>query len=61
MTATQIALGMVSINYELSNKTDYTVREGDVVSLRGAGKGKVAGFGGNSRKGRLYVYTEIYK
>ena len=59
--ARQIALGMVSINYELSNKTDYTVREGDVVSLRGAGKGKVAGFGGNSRKGRLYVYTEIYK
>jgi RNA-binding protein YlmH len=59
--ARQTALGMVSINYELSNKTDYTVREGDVVSLRGAGKGKVAGFGGNSRKGRLYVYTEIYK
>ena len=52
---------MVSVNYELSNKTDYTVREGDILSLRGAGKGRVAGFGGNSRKGRLYVYTEIYK
>ena len=58
--ARQIALGMVSVNYELSNKTDYTVSEGDIVSLRGAGKGKVTGFGGNSRKGRLYVYTEIY-
>ena len=59
--ARQIALGMVSINYELSNKTDCPVREGDVLSLRGAGKGKLVGFGGNSRKGRLYVYTEIYR
>ncbi len=59
--ARQIALGMVSVNYELSNKTDCPVREGDVLSLRGAGKGKLVGFGGNSRKGRLYVYTEIYR
>lgn len=58
--ARQITLSMVSVNYELSNKTDYTVREGDILSLRGAGKGKVTGFGGNSRKGRLYVYTEIF-
>lgn len=59
--ARQITLGMVSVNYSLSNKTDYSVREGDILSLRGAGKGKVTGFGGNSRKGRLYVYTEIYR
>lgn len=59
--ARQITLGMVSINYELSNKTDFPVSEGDIVSLRGAGKGKVVGFGGNSRKGRLFVYTEIYR
>ena len=59
--ARQISLGMVSINYSLSNKTDTAVREGDILSLRGAGKGKVTGFGGNSRKGRLYVYTEIYQ
>ena len=55
------ALGMVSINYSLSDKTDTAVREGDILSLRGAGKGRVTGFGGNSRKGRLYVYTEIYQ
>lgn len=59
--ARRISLGMVSINYELSDKTDYAVSEGDVVSLRGAGKGKLVGFGGNSRKGRLFVYTEIYR
>ena len=59
--ARQISLGMVSVNYSLSNKTDYAVHEGDILSLRGTGKGKVIGFGGNSRKGRLYVYTEIYQ
>ena len=59
--ARQISLGMVSINYSLSDKTDTAVREGDIPSLRGAGKGRVTGFGGNSRKGRLYVYTEIYQ
>ncbi|MGX8693104.1 MAG: RNA-binding protein [Clostridia bacterium] len=59
--ARQISLGMVSVNYALSNKTDYYVQEGDILSLRGSGKGRVLGFGGNSRKGRLYVYTEIYQ
>ena len=59
--ARQISLGMVSINYSVSDKTDTAVHEGDILSLRGAGKGRVTGFGGNSRKGRLYVYTEIYQ
>ena len=59
--ARQISLGMVSINYSLSDKTDTALREGDILSLRGAGKGRITGFGGNSRKGRLYVYTEIYQ
>ncbi len=59
--ARQIVLGTVRINDSVSNKTDYTVHEGDVISLRGAGKGRVAGFGGNSRKGRLYIYAEIYQ
>ena len=52
---------LVSLNYEATDKADAAVGEGDVISLRGAGKGKVTGFGGNSRKGRLYVYTEIYR
>ena len=37
------------------------VNEGDVISLRGAGKGSVTGTGGTSRKGRLFVYAEILK
>ena len=59
--ARKIAAGGVSLNYEETLKTDAAVHEGDIVSLRGAGKGKVTGTGGASRKGRLFVYAEIYK
>ena len=59
--ARQISAGNVSLNYEESLKTDNAVHDGDIVSLRGAGKGKVTGTGGTSRKGRLFVYVEIYK
>lgn len=59
--ARQISVGNVSINYQQSLKTDFAVRDGDIVSLRGAGKGRVTGTGGESRKGRLFVETEIYK
>lgn len=60
-SAKQIRLGNVSINYNVSDKTDLIVKEGDIVSLRGAGKGTVTGTGGTSRKGRLFVYAEILK
>ena len=59
--ARQIELGALSLNYEICDKTDRSVAEGDILSLRGAGKGKITGFGGNSRKGRLYIYAEIYQ
>lgn len=59
--AKQIAAGNVNVNYEPCLKTDYQVREGDIISLRGAGKGKITGTGGTSRKGRLFVYAEIYQ
>lgn len=58
--ARQISAGNVSINYSQSDKTDCAVSPGDIVSLRGAGKGQVTGTGGTSRKGRLFVYAEIY-
>ena len=59
--ARQIAAGNLSLNYRETLKTDATVKEGDVISLRGAGKGKVTGTGGLSRKGRLFVCAEIWK
>ena len=59
--ARQISAGNVSLNYLESNKTDCVIKEGDILSLRGAGKGAVTGIGGTSRKGRLFVYAEIYQ
>ena len=59
--ARQISAGNVSLNYQVSLKTDCAAAEGDIVSLRGAGKGKITGIGGTSRKGRIFVYAEIYK
>ena len=59
--ARQIEAGALSLNYEECLKTDKTVQEGDILSLRGAGKGKILGTGGTSRKGRLFVYAEVYQ
>ena len=59
--ARQIAAGAVSLNYTETLKADCPVREGDVLSLRGAGKGRVTEIGGSSRKGRLFVTAEIYR
>ena len=59
--ARQIEAGAVSLNYEECLKTDASVHAGDILSLRGAGKGTVTGTGGTSRKGRTFVYAEIYK
>ncbi len=59
--AKHISAGNVSLNYEQCFKPDCTVHEGDIISLCGAGKGCIAGTGGTSRKGRLFVYADIYK
>ena len=57
--AREIRLGNVSLNYEPTEKPDAQISAGDIISLRGAGKGSVTG--GTSRKGRLFVYAEILK
>ena len=59
--AKQIAAGNVSLNYGQCLKADCIVKEGDILSLKGKGKGSISGMGGTSRKGRLFVYVEIYK
>ena len=60
-TARQIALGVLNLNYAPCLKPDAQVTEGDVLSLRGAGKGRIKEIGGSSRKGRLFVTAELYK
>ena len=54
--AEAIAAGLVSLNYEPCLKTDAGVKAGDVISLRGKGKGWVLSAGDReSKKGRLFV------
>lgn len=48
-----IRLGEVSLNYTVCDKTDAAVNEGDILSLRGHGKGRIAALGGRSKKDRL--------
>ena len=56
--AEQIRLGAVSLNYTVCDKVDAPIREGDVISLRGKGKGSVIEIGGKSRKDRIFVTGE---
>ena len=58
-SAKLIGLGLVSVNYAVCEKPDHTVRVGDIITVRGKGKGSITGTGGNSRKGRLFVYAEV--
>lgn len=59
--AKQINNGSVSLNYVQCMKTDMNIKDGDIISLRGSGKGQITGTGGTSRKGRMFVYADIYK
>ena len=58
--ARQVEAGSVALNYEICDKCDASVCEGDILSLRGKGKGCIIGLGGTSRKGRQFVNGEIY-
>ncbi len=58
--ARMINEGCLSLNYSVCLKTDAGIKEGDVISLRGYGKGKVTGIGGTSRKGRQFIRVERY-
>ena len=56
----QIRAGLAAHNYLPCLKPDAPVQEGDVISLRGHGKGTLAEIGGQSRKGRIFVRVEQY-
>jgi len=57
----QILQGNVTVNYLPCLKPDAPLHSGDVISLRGRGKGTVAEFGGTSRKGRQFLSAEIWE
>ena len=58
--AEQIAQGNVSVNYIVCLKPDRAVGPGDVVTLRGRGKGTLDKIGGTSRKGRQFITAQIW-
>lgn len=59
--AEAIGAGLVSLNYGECLKPDAAVAEGDIISLRGRGKGTVLEIGGKSRKDRIFVTCGVYK
>ncbi len=55
-----IRAGRVTVNWQATERTDQTVKEGDVISCRGLGRCRVAEVGGLSRKGRVNLTMERY-
>lgn len=55
-----IKLGAASRNYLPCLKPDAQVGAGDILSLKGYGKAEIKSFGGQSRKGRMYIHAEVY-
>ena len=55
-----IRAGAASLNYVPCLHVDAPINEGDVISLRGHGKGSVVKIGDKSRKDRTFIEAEIY-
>lgn len=58
--ASAIQGGKVSLNHLECQRADARVAQGDVLSLRGEGKGRILGCGGTTRKGRVSIEAERY-
>ncbi len=55
-----ITSAKVRVNWNLVEKPDYILSPGDVLSIRGIGRGKLVEFQGTTRKDRLFVHLEKY-
>ncbi len=55
-----IRMGAASLNYSPCERTDAPVKAGDIISLRGYGKGRLKAVGGRSKKDRLFIEAEAY-
>lgn len=58
--ARRIAAGAVSVNHMPVESVSLTVNEGDILSVRGAGRFRVAQIGPPTKKGRLFVRLEQF-
>lgn len=56
----RIVSGLVSLNHVPCPSVSAEVKEGDVISVRGAGRFRVEGLGPLTRKGRIFVTIKQY-
>lgn len=54
-SAEAIRSGIVSVNHIETTKADMKLEEGDVLVLKGKGKAVLTEFGGESKKGRIWI------
>ena len=59
--ARMVEEGLVSLNYRECLRPDREIRSGDIIPVRGYGKGEIKEKGGTSRRGRTFINVEIYK
>ena len=52
--------GRVQVNWTDCQKPDRLLRQGDVITVRGAGKCKLTEVGGATKKGRIFITVERY-
>ena len=58
--ARRIAAGAVSVNHMPTESVSLPINEGDILSVRGAGRFRVAQIGPPTKKGRLFVRVEQF-
>ena len=58
--AEAIASGRVQVNWTVCQKSDASVSEGDVLSVRGMGKCRLESVGNITKKGRVFVTLQRY-
>lgn len=50
----------VNLNWQVKNSPSQTVKEGDIISIRGRGRVEVTAVKGNSRGGRIFIELKRY-
>ncbi len=55
-----IRMGAAKLNDLPNEHIDAAVKEGDTISLRGHGKGRIKAVGARSKKDRLFIETEVF-
>ena len=58
--AEAVETGRVQVNWADCQKPDRLLRQGDVISVRGAGKCRLTEVGGTTKKGRVFITVERF-